>query len=193
MPKYCPFCGERSPSWLDEEHYKGYVIELHLDLDPIDPREWDNFGTMVCCHSRYNLGDEQASPEEIKKLMERKDVEYLPLYLLDHGGLWMNTSGFSYVDPQGWDWGMVGIIYVTHERIKQEYGEVNQETIRRALEVLEGEVKTYSAYLQGEVYGFQIRREDSYEIVDSCYGYYEQERALEDAKKIVDRLVESGK
>ena len=30
------------------------------------PRDWDNLGTMVCWHSRYNLGDEQPkeSPEE---------------------------------------------------------------------------------------------------------------------------------
>jgi len=27
------------------------------DSDPINPREWDNVGSMICWHSRYNLGD----------------------------------------------------------------------------------------------------------------------------------------
>jgi len=39
-----------------------YKIEIEPDLDPMDPREWDNLATMVCWHRRYNLGDEQ--PEE---------------------------------------------------------------------------------------------------------------------------------
>jgi len=191
MPEYCPCCGKRSDSWIEEECYKGYVIELHRDLDPINPREWDNLGTMVCCHRRYNLGDEQASSEEIKELMERDDVEYLPLYLYDHGGLAMNTGGFYHCDSLRWDWGMVGIIYVTHEKIKQEYGEVNDETIQRALRVLESEVKTYSHYLQGLVYGYAIRREGSHEIIDSCYGYYDEKLAWRNAKEMVDHLVES--
>ena len=42
-------------------------IGLYHDDDPLHPRdEYDNFGTMVCWHSRYNLGDEQpgGSPQE---------------------------------------------------------------------------------------------------------------------------------
>ena len=34
----------------------GYMAD---DSDPMDPRDNDNLGTMVCWHSRYNLGDEQ--------------------------------------------------------------------------------------------------------------------------------------
>lgn len=34
-------------------------IRIVHDSDPESPREWCNVGTMVCWHSRYNLGDEQ--------------------------------------------------------------------------------------------------------------------------------------
>ena len=37
--------------------YKGYTIAIDYDSDPSNPREWDNFGTMVCFHRRYALGD----------------------------------------------------------------------------------------------------------------------------------------
>ena len=39
--------------------YHGYDIAISQDDDAESPREWDNLGTMVCWHSRYDLGDEQ--------------------------------------------------------------------------------------------------------------------------------------
>jgi hypothetical protein len=42
----------------DIEEYKGYKIIIDYDQEPMNPRtEWDNRSTMVCWHSRYNLGD----------------------------------------------------------------------------------------------------------------------------------------
>lgn len=45
--------------------YKGHTITVdHDDMGVTDsPRDWDNLGTMACCHGRYNLGDEQVDPE----------------------------------------------------------------------------------------------------------------------------------
>lgn len=34
-----------------------YILTIEYDPYPGNPREWDNLGTMVCWHSRYNLGD----------------------------------------------------------------------------------------------------------------------------------------
>jgi hypothetical protein len=42
----------------DTEEYKGYTIKIEYDESPMNPRtDWDSAGTMVCWHSRYNLGD----------------------------------------------------------------------------------------------------------------------------------------
>jgi len=39
--------------------YRGHDIKIYSDMDPLNPRvDYDNVGTMVCWHSRYNLGDE---------------------------------------------------------------------------------------------------------------------------------------
>jgi len=37
------------------------TLKIYIDEDPINPREWDNLGVMVCSHDRYNLGDEQTN------------------------------------------------------------------------------------------------------------------------------------
>lgn len=45
----------------ESEEYKGYTIEIVNDEDPQNPRtDWDPAGTMVCWHSRYNLGDAES-------------------------------------------------------------------------------------------------------------------------------------
>lgn len=44
-------------------HYRGCKIRVVQDEDPSSPREWDNLGTMVCWHGRYNLGDERPSED----------------------------------------------------------------------------------------------------------------------------------
>lgn len=48
----------------DREEYRGHTIRIVQDEDPINPRqECDNFGTMVCWHHAYSLGDEQRSDD----------------------------------------------------------------------------------------------------------------------------------
>ncbi len=32
-------------------------VRIVADSDPMDPREWDNVGRMICWHPNYNLGD----------------------------------------------------------------------------------------------------------------------------------------
>lgn len=174
----------------------GCTVAIRLDLEPESPREWSNLGRLVCWHRRYNLGDEQprgsvdewfveqlgergeaireeceAAERSDRELQERlweefqRDHEIVPLYLYDHGGLSMQTSAFA----TAWDSGQVGLAYVSHERIREEYGDVNRETIEKARGVLEAEVEVYDAFLRGEAYGFTIERAG--EVVDSCWGF----------------------
>lgn len=69
--------------------------------------------------------------DSIMEFVDAKDIvdfvkEYytiLPLYLYDHSGLTMNTSGFSC----RWDSGQVGWIYCSHERCEKETGYTKEE------------------------------------------------------------------
>lgn len=107
----------------------------------------------------------------------------LPLYLYDHSGLTMNTTGFSC----GWDSGQVGFIYIlakeaqenwpqhirynTETREFEGFEESDLDYITRIEDILRSDVETYDQYLRGEVYGFVLSDEDG-EEVDSCRGFY---------------------
>jgi len=155
--------------------YKGYEIEIIRDEHAESPREWDNLGTMYCKHGRYNLGDEGADPPSPgdKNIISRQ------LYLYDHGGVTMNTTGFSC----NWDSGRVGIIYVTRAKLKADG--LQDKTVEEIEKWLEGEVETYDHFLTGNVYGYDIP-----ELDDSCWGFYgydhEASGLLDRARSMID-------
>ena len=160
-------------------------IEIGYESDPENPREWDNLGTMVCKHSRYNLGDHIPderieSFDALTRYYAGTSGVFLPLYLLDHSGLALRTyRGSEYM---GWDTSLLGIIYVTKAEIVADYGDDSPESRARALDVLAGEVKTYGAYVDGEVYEWAIYDAEG-EMVNGCGGYYDYDacyRAAED-------------
>jgi hypothetical protein len=150
---------------------------LH-DSSADSPREWDNLGTMVCFHNRYDLGDnhnynsdDYNNWEEMKKAIQKEEntAVILPLYLYDHSGISISTGAFSC----RWDSGQIGFIFVSKEKALQEFGgKIVTAKLKEKLErILDGEVETYDQYVRGEVYGFQIVDEDDNHI-DSCYGFY---------------------
>lgn len=162
--------------------YNGYTINVAQDPDPMDPRkEFDNLGTMVCFHRRYNLGDEHdlraedfTGWEDMKQHLRKSlgAVIILPLYLYDHGGLRMKVGSFQGMLPQGhaeFDSGPVGFIYITEEKIKEEG--LDDRTPDKIEDLLRSEVNVYDDYLSGAVYGYQVIDADGEEI-HSCWGFY---------------------
>ena len=173
--------------------YKGYAIIIDQDEFAESPREWDNLGTMVCFHKRYNLGDKHdlhsedfSGWEEMGEYLKSKDAVVLPLYLYDHSGITMSTShGYPYNDR--WDAGQVGFIYVSRDRIKKEFKDgLDDEGIAARLMQ---EVKTYDDYLRDYIFGFVTIDKNGDEI-DSCSGYigndFEKSGLLDEARSSID-------
>lgn len=77
-----------------------------------------------------------------------QDIALLPLYLYDHSGITVNTTGFSCQ----WDSGQVGFIYIEKEKYLGNTVISEPDWKDKALEYLKYEVKEYDAYLTGEVY-----------------------------------------
>ena len=153
-------------------------LKVVHDSSAESPRSWDNLGKMICFHNRYDLGDKHnynaddySGWEEMKKaiLKEENPAVILPLYLYDHSGISISTSPFSC----RWDSGQIGFVLVSKKQALEEYGgvRVSSKTKVKIESVVEAEVKTYTQYIEGEVYGFQIVDEDD-DIIDSCYGFY---------------------
>ena len=153
-------------------------IRIYQDEDPTSPLNDDNLGTMATWHRRYALGHEQPKETPEEWLAEHSEEEYLilPLYLYDHSGITISCSPFSCP----WDSGRLGNIYVSHQKIKAEYGALTEGTLERARDVLLSEVATYDQYLKGDIWAYVIEEYVScsecgrgeWETLDSCGGFY---------------------
>lgn len=180
---------------------ENFILKIVQDDDVSSPREdFENPDTMLCWHRRYNLGDKHSYSEprewleetvsrmsdftledveemEMNDLMKIVEQDYtiLPLYLYDHSGITMNTTGFSC----GWDSGQVGFIFISHE-------DAEKEGISNAEEFLKGQVESYDMYLRGEVYGFQLIEKEFDDVIDSCWGFYGLDYICEEVKSHID-------
>jgi hypothetical protein len=173
---------------FEEEVHASHTIKVFQDVDAQSPREDDNLGTMTCFHRKYSLGDKHNfSVDEFKDewLPEnKKNLIILPLFLYDHGGITMSIGSFN----DRWDSGQIGFIYVTKEKIREEYGwkRLTPKRIDRIKEYLKGEVEEYDQYLTGDIFGFKI--EGPY-CEDSCWGYYGTKAAIEGATRSIDHCI----
>ena len=177
-----------------------YKLEIFQDENAESPREWENLGTMICFHRRYNLGDKHevnadnfSGWDEQREYIEKeyKPCVILPLYLYDHSGITMSTSPFSC----RWDSGQVGWILVSKEKVRENYRvkRITQDIIDRVTKVLEGEVETYDQYLTGDVYGYRVSKVEVCdkgcehdEEVDSCWGYYGIDSVKEEGMSVLE-------
>jgi hypothetical protein len=175
----------------------GFTLTIEQDPYPDDPRNWDNAGVMYCSHRNYNLGDEQFkanmfdSWDEVEEYLieERQAKVILPLYLYDHSGITMNTTGFSC----GWDSGRVGFIYLDKDTILKEweYKKLTKERRKKLEDYLRTEVQTYDQYLTGDVYWYGITDENG-ELVDSCGGYYGEDDCLSEGESVLNYSVQQA-
>ena len=177
---------------------KKYELKIEHDEDPMNPRrEWDNLGTMVCFHKRYDLGDKTDyrsqdfdSWEELENniLENEGEVVMLPLYLYDHSGITISTSPFGC----NWDSGRVGVIFMSKHKIKREG--IDESKVE---EYLKNEVETYDSYLRGEVYRYEVYEVEECNLghthrtfVEGCGGYYDEDDCRSEGERVIDYLLE---
>ena len=177
-----------------------YKIEIIPDECPSDPRGDDNLGTMACFHGSYGLGDKHnynhndyESWDEMEAAIMRNEYVgvILPLYLYDHSGITMNTTGFSC----RWDSGQVGFIFISKAKIRDQYSvkRISKKLLKQVEKYLVEEVKTYDQYLTNDIYGFRITDTSIDEEIDSCWGYYGTEDCMEEAEGSVNVLLQADK
>ena len=172
---------------MEQIEQSGLIIEICQDENPDSPRENDNVGTMVCWHNRYKLGDKHdfQTPQDFNEwknleISTGEDFTILPLYLYDHSGITMSVNQFSCP----WDSGQVGWIFVTKSKLKKE-----KIDIKRAEDILRAEVEEYDKYLTGDVWGYVIK--DGKNVLGSCWGFYDKEYMLEEAKTETKTIAEN--
>lgn len=163
------------------------IIELHFDDNPESPREWDNLGTIYCTLRDYEFGDKDAKQID----MDDKNYITLPIYAYIHSGIALSTSRYYPFNCQ-WDSVLAGQIYVSKEKIKNEYNckRITQKLTEKVINQLVNEISTLDSYLQGQVFGYVVKKQiecnqgDIHnEILDSCWGFYDKNECLEEAKR----------
>lgn len=114
----------------------------------------------------FGINPRQVEYDAMLKVISEKYIT-LPLYLMDHSGLAMQTTGFN--DP--WDSGQVGWIYVSKEDALKEFGgdKMTGALRKKAEDLMRSEVAAYDSYLRGECYGFELYKNG--ELTDSCWGF----------------------
>ena len=175
---------------------KKFELKIEQDTDPMNPRtDWDNLGTMVCFHKRYDLGDktdyrsnDYDSWDELKEgiITNEGEVTILPLYLYDHSGITISTSPFDC----NWDSGQIGFIFVSKHKIKKEG--IDETKVE---EYLKREVETYDQYLTGEVYCYEVYEIETCDkghehktLVESCGGYFGEEECKSEGQSVIQHL-----
>lgn len=143
--------------------------------------------------------DELDMCEKMMLIEATGEVVTLPISMYDHSGitLWLGSK-WSHYDAQ-WDCSSIGFAFVEKNTAKEEGmldpGEKYDHNWKTwAYAMMEAEMETYDQYVRGEVYGYMIEDEDGVEASDEllcgCWGYYEKEYLLEEAKANVDAYLE---
>jgi hypothetical protein len=181
--------------------YKKHTIQISHDDFSMHPRtDFDNLGSMVMFHNRYNLPNEGSynkndfnSWAELEKDIIRKEdiAVIIPVYMYEHSGVVLNTNGFSCP----WDSGQVGFIFISKAKARTEcsWKQITKTRRERLEKHLIGEVEVYSQYLNGDVYGYTVLNEEGEEIeaVDgSSWGYFgcdhEKSGLIGEAKSVIN-------
>ena len=163
--------------------------EIVQDESPANPRkEWDNLGRIVCWNRRYDLGDEMPKMEPAEWLVENwSDIAViLPIFMYDHSGIALSTTGSEYPFNDWWDAGQVGYAYATHDAVMKEFNRkrMSKKLLAQVQRILKSEVETYAAYVSGEVYGYVIYDDNDNEV-DSCWGFYGHKDAVAAAEEFI--------
>lgn len=175
-------------------------VAIHQDTDAINPcEEWDGFGQIRSLSTRHM---NNISIYEVESLLEDKinQEQMIPLSYFEHGNcIWGVKGTMSNMPDFNWDGvNFAGIWIPDKECIasvdiwEKEAKEKDEQFNRndKFKEMAEQACKTYTAYCNGEVYGYQlelyrlqndsdgaIEEHGNYEHLDqlfedSCWGFY---------------------
>ena len=187
--------------------------ELVYDQHAANPRDCDNLGTILIAPNKAHW---IASPDDIVdtsihlgknpfehwdnirreqlKLKKSEIAIAYPVTKYEHTAISLSL-GYK----RGWDYGVVGFVYVTKETLRKRYGvkRITKSIIEHAKNCLQDELDMLTRWLNGECYGWQIKEYalddggldwEEVDTLDNCWGYFDKEQALGDMKDMLKLL-----
>lgn len=157
------------------QHHSRTIVKRFLDLHPGYVLY---YGDGLECTAEYLITEVMDAGEKLDLLMECDDIYVTPISYYEHGDItiWCGRPN----DP--WDSGYLGFAYITREKAMKNGAP--RKWRQWASERIQSEVSVYDTYLQGECCGYVVE-DDNGEEVDSCWGFFSAEEAIEYAKDAV--------
>ncbi len=156
--------------------------------------------------------DEAVEGDDLWTLMKHVTPRavWLKVYGYEHGGIVYRAASAEERNPflgraqhAEWDSGFAGIILMTLEAAREcmMVKRLSPKARAQVVANLQGEVDTYSDFVNGHVYGYIVERvaldedgdviEDEVEEVDSCWGYYGIEDTMAEGVSSAEYYVEA--
>lgn len=148
---------------VTEKYGYSMTINLYQDIDAPNPfEECDTLGTLENCKNLYAY----------KELIGHLDAEKAVMV----EGF---TSGYESNDF---------VIYASRERIREYYNvkRLTKKVLEKAYDCLMEERTTYEKWLSGDVVGYVVTDDETGEDIDSCWGFYDDGYALEQAREAAE-------
>ena len=152
---------------IGDEKIEDEIEFLVYSMLEWDEEKWD----LICERNKWSVYDSSWERDAINYLIKHVEKTFviIPLYIYEHSGIKLSTSPFSC----RWDSGQIGYVYVNKDTIRKEYTtkKVTKAIKERVNQTIEAEIETYSQYLEGDVYYFDIVDSEG-EVIDSCGGFF---------------------
>lgn len=184
--------------YVKGEEYKGYHIFIRYDHDLFpdhNPFDTSNELPVIQLHtadkaianfSKIRQDDFDKERRRLDKGKSSSIAWYHPVYAYCHSGWAFSRSPFSC----RFDSALLGFAFISTKRAKADKIDVTDQD--KLLEMLDACLNEFTAYANGEVYGYEILDSDS-EIVESCWGFLGgSEYCLKEARIVVDNLIKNS-
>lgn len=202
---------------------KEYFLTVEQDDYAENPRDmYDNISTIYCWHTYYIIGDDKpkektardvladmcekytnmeaddidaaSENDMIRELQQAKDIVIKYISCYEHSGITISTAITTYPYNDRWDSGIIGFAFIDKETFEINCG-VYKDWKRRAMDIIDSEVKTLDDYFRGEVFRYTLEEkvhvhnekkcphcgevleihDDDWEVIDGCSGFYGDE------------------
>lgn len=191
----------------DDIEYRGCIIRVEFDSDPMSPFEWDPSPTFISWNQRYhgdvnNKGRWSRDPSTLmEQIAEEKDIYAFAIRAYIHSGITVNLgprlskpetaakelheASNVYPFNDQWDSGWFGVLIFTKKQIESCYG--NAEEF--AQQAAENFVASWDNYLTGQIFCY-ISTAPNGEMIGSCSGFDDEQDMIEEAKREIDSWYE---
>lgn len=163
---------------IEKVLYKDHNIKIYYDERDCNNPVLSNLNKGIIAYLpevknlfNFNIGI-PLTEEEVNNIENSDEYIYLPIYILELEDRYVLSTKRT-------DGKKFGLIYNNKENIFCENPELD----------FEKEVKLFSNFIEGKVYGYEIyNSKDS--LIDSCWGYIgaNKEEVLEEAQNLIDNI-----